>query len=131
MPQEALRVSQFVLVPTVGRSYDRKQVVELDGKIARLEDEHSIEWRPEWHPVADLIPIEPWHHYVTALWAGGWDSYLVDGMNCRQATENEVPKPGIHPTTKDGYLLGFFVKNKNICGEGQCIKVLRRLGGGD
>ena len=100
--------------------------VECQDKVQPTEyrDQKFKEWLPENH------------RFVSVMWAGGWDEYVVDMTTVRLLTEDEKESiqrqrdagGGTHPLI-DGWLLGIFAEN--LVGEGNAVKYLRHLAGGD
>ncbi len=65
--------------------------------------------------------------YVSALWAGGWDEYLVDMNTVRLMTDQE--KETKYQPVVNGFLRAQY-SNKQIP-EGYCAKAIRHFAGGD
>ena len=72
-------------------------------------------------------PLKENERFVSILWAGGWDEYVVDISTIRE--ENEKEQNAKYSPTVDGYLRGKF--GKKICQPNQSVKILRHLAGGD
>lgn len=73
---------------------------------------------------------------VTVLWAGGWDTYLIDPTQLREMTPAELEKVardkyspvlGSHAWLRCLFLTGQYTLGSDT----QVVKIIRRLGGGD
>lgn len=66
------------------------------------------------------------------LWSGGWEEYVVDANSVREMTREEQEKiaGSAFPTLDDGMWLRCLFAS-NLGNEGQVVKVLRHLGGGE
>jgi hypothetical protein len=102
-----------------------------DGRFHQVVEESKAR---EGRDTLNVRILEPHEAFVSILWAGGWDEYIVHLGNLRplEAGENE----GHSPTTNDNRLKGWTVKRQmwgtqEICPESHCIRILRHLAGGD
>lgn len=84
---------------------------------------------------ADLILPEN-HRFLSVLWNGGWDEYIVDMATVRPLNDEENAEiaawtkrgGGWFPDLK-GWVLGHFAKE--LVGEGNVVKIVSRLASGD
>lgn len=112
-------------------------VANSDGSAKIKKDEQGPEF---WVAAKDVVAINDNYRFVSVSWAGGWDEYVVDVTQVRELTEYEkaeehriiAAKTGLFPEINrdnGNWLLGRF--SRFICQDHQCVKIVRRIQGGD
>lgn len=132
---DLLKVNDRVLVLTNdGRSYTEITITNINGnKLQGIQQNDTIEL-PISHNSRIVYKLAPNETKACALWAGGWDDYIVDINTIRPLNENEIATiardtgKGLSPK-QNGYLLGIFCPL--ICTNEQAVKIVSHLGGGD
>lgn len=126
-----------------GRCHYGVEVIEqgpVTSKVCRHYDNYPYNVASQ-----DLTILPEGQRFLSVLWAGGWDEYVVDLNDVRDLTPVEIEEaakcrerggglsPEIYSAVKGKYhaiyIRGVFAKG--LLPETQCVRVVRHLAGGD
>jgi hypothetical protein len=118
------QMPEGALMPAHG-GYHRVKILEVTPTQTKVFDDVIQEEVTAF--TANLIPVEPWQLHVPIMICGEFSHFIIDSMNQRPMTSEEMVIKD-DPVTKDGYILGQFIQNKTTCPDTNAVKILQLLG---